>query len=87
MRSFITFVLHIYQGDEIEEDVRGRAGSTRKRDEKCIKSLVGNLKVRYHFEDLGIDGKLISEWVLGKQVGRLWTGFIWLTTGTSDRSF
>jgi hypothetical protein len=25
-----------------------------------------NLKVRYHSEDLDVDGKIISEWTLGK---------------------
>jgi hypothetical protein len=25
----------------------------------------------------------ISEWILGKQGGKVWTGFIWLRIGTS----
>jgi hypothetical protein len=29
-------------------------------------------------EDLSVDGEIISEWILGKQGGRLWTGFICL---------
>jgi hypothetical protein len=28
--------------------------------------LVGNLKGRDHSEDLGTDGKIILEWILGK---------------------
>jgi hypothetical protein len=47
------------------------------------KILVGNLKGRDHSEDLGIDEK-ISEWILGKQSGKVWTGCIWFTTGTSS---
>jgi hypothetical protein len=31
----------------------------------------------------GADGMLISEWVLGKDGGKLWIGCIWLRTGTS----
>jgi hypothetical protein len=42
-----------------------------------------NLKGRDHFGDLSIDGKIMLEWTLGKYDGRLWTGFIWLRTGTS----
>jgi hypothetical protein len=27
---------------------------------------VGNLKIRDHLEDIGIDGKIILEWIVGK---------------------
>jgi hypothetical protein len=47
------------------------------------KILVGNLKGRDHSEDVGIDGRIILELILGKQVGKVWTGFIWLRIGTS----
>jgi hypothetical protein len=43
-----------------------------------------NLKERDLLEDLGIDGRIILNWILGKQGKRVWTGFIWLRTGTSD---
>jgi hypothetical protein len=40
--------------------------------------LVGNLKGRNnHSEELDVDGNLISEWILGKYCGKVWTGFIW----------
>jgi hypothetical protein len=42
-----------------------------------------NLKERDQFEDLGVDGKIISEWILSKEVGKLWTGFISLRMVTS----
>jgi len=35
-----------------------------------------NLKSIDHLADLGIDGKTESEWTLGKQGVRTWTGFI-----------
>jgi len=41
-----------------------------------------NLKRRDHLEDVSIDGKIISEWLLGKQGGKVWTGFNWLKIGT-----
>jgi hypothetical protein len=44
-----------------------------------------NLKESYHLEDLGINRKIISEWILGKYGGKVWTGFIWLRIGTSGR--
>jgi hypothetical protein len=29
---------------------------------------VGNLRVRDHLEDVGVDGKVILEWILGNRV-------------------
>jgi hypothetical protein len=42
-----------------------------------------NLEVRYHPEDLGLHGRIILEWILEKQSGKVWTGFIWLRIETS----
>jgi len=42
-----------------------------------------NVKGPAHSEDLGIDGIIILEWILGAYVGRMWTGCICLKTGTS----
>jgi hypothetical protein len=42
-----------------------------------------NLKGGDHSEELGIDGKIILEWILEKQSGKVWTGCIWLRIGTS----
>jgi hypothetical protein len=42
-----------------------------------------NLKGRDHADDLGVDGKIILEWILWKEGGTLWTGFIWLRIGTN----
>jgi hypothetical protein len=38
------------------------------------------LKGRDYLKDLGMD-----EWILQKWCGKVWTGFIWLRTGTSGR--
>jgi hypothetical protein len=35
-------------------------------------------------DDLGVYGRIILYGILQEQVGKLWTGFIWLRTGTSD---
>jgi hypothetical protein len=42
-----------------------------------------NLKGRYHSEELGVYVKIILEWILRKQDGKVWTGFVWLRIGTS----
>jgi hypothetical protein len=51
----------------------------------AYKILVGNLKGRDYSEDLGVDRKILLQWILGKQGGKVWTGLIWLRVGTSGR--
>jgi hypothetical protein len=36
-----------------------------------------------HSEDLHADAEIILEWILRKEGGKVWTGFIWLRTGAS----
>jgi hypothetical protein len=43
-----------------------------------------NLKGRDHSEGVDVDGKIILEWIVGKQGGKVWTGCIWLRIRTSD---
>jgi hypothetical protein len=45
--------------------------------------LFENLKGRDYAEDLGVDGKIILEWILEKLVEESWTGCIWHRIGTS----
>jgi len=61
----------------------GRTCSMHSRDEKCIFWLE-NLKGCDKSEDLGIDRRIISEWILGKQDRKLWSGCICLRIGTSS---
>jgi hypothetical protein len=44
----------------------GGACNARERDEKCKKNVIGNPKRKRPLEDLGIDGKIILEPILGK---------------------
>jgi hypothetical protein len=62
-----------YYGDQINEDEMGGACSTHGKDMHTV-LLFGNLKGRDHLEDVGIDGKVILEWILGENGGKVWTG-------------
>jgi hypothetical protein len=44
---------------------------------------VESLEERDHQEYLDTDGRIIFRWILERKFGALWTGFIWLRTGTS----
>jgi hypothetical protein len=64
------------------KDERGWVCSRHDTWEIHTKFWAENLKGGDCFEHLGIDGKIILKWILEKQVGKLWTGFIWLRIGT-----
>jgi len=51
-----------------------------------IKCWSENLKGRDHFEDLGVDGRIILELMLHNEGEKVWTRCIWLRTGTNVRS-
>jgi hypothetical protein len=36
------------------------------------------------FKGIGVEGKIILKWILMKQGGRVWTGFIQLRVGKND---
>jgi len=42
----------------------------------------GDLRERDHLEDLGIDWRIILQWVFKKRCGRAWTGLTWCRIGT-----
>jgi hypothetical protein len=48
-----------------------------------IKLWSGNVKERQNSEDISIDGKAILERISETLAGKVWTGCIWLMTGTS----
>jgi hypothetical protein len=45
--------------------------------------VVGKREGKDHSEDGRADGMITSEWILGKQGGKVWSGYIWLRIGTS----
>jgi hypothetical protein len=42
----------------------------------------GDMQERNHFEDLGLDGRIILKWIFKKWEGEAWTGLLWLRIGT-----
>jgi hypothetical protein len=61
----------------------GMECSTHGRDEMYTIFWSENLKGRVPSKDIDLGGRIILEWILGKQDGNVWTGFIWLRIGTS----
>jgi len=41
-----------------------------------------NVKGRECLEDLDVDGRIILEWILEIQGGKVWTGCFWFRIGT-----
>jgi hypothetical protein len=57
------------------------------REVRCIQGFGGETyKERDHLEDPGIDGRIIFRWIFRKWDVGVWTGLIWLRTGTGDGS-
>lgn len=46
--------------------------------------LLGNMNETCLLKDVGVNGRILLKWVLWKQDGRAWTGFIWIRIGISD---
>jgi hypothetical protein len=42
-----------------------------------------NMRKKSHLKDLGVDGKIIFNWILNKSDERAWTWWMWLRIGTS----
>jgi hypothetical protein len=53
------------------------------RYEKCKKNVVGNPEGKGSLGRPRRRWRVILEWTLGKYGGKMWTGFISLTIGTS----
>jgi hypothetical protein len=51
-------------------------------ERKVYKVLVGKPEGRDHSEDQGKDGRMGSEWILGRLAGGMCIGFDWLRIGT-----
>jgi hypothetical protein len=85
MRGLIMFTLHQNVITMIKSRrIRwarhvARMGEMKHKHKILFESLEG----RNHSEDLGVDGRIILKWILGKQVRRVWSGLMWIRIGTS----
>jgi len=50
--------------------------SMQGKNKKCEHYWLKNLKGRENSEEVGVDRKIILEWMLRKWDGKLWTGLI-----------
>jgi hypothetical protein len=60
-------------GDKIEKNEMGGACSMYGGEGRAYRVWWGNLRVRDHWEDRGVDGRIILKWFFG-EVG-VWTGY------------
>jgi hypothetical protein len=68
----------------IKEDKMSKEVSTLGRDLRYTHNFeCKTRKRRNHSKDLDVDGWIITEQIIKKQGGKLWTGFVWLRIGTS----
>jgi hypothetical protein len=61
-------MLHrVYWGDPIKKDEMGETCSMHGKNDKCV-NVLENLNERGNSEGLGVDGMIISEWIIWKTV-------------------
>jgi hypothetical protein len=60
----------------------GHAACMRKMRNE-YKTMAGKSAGKRLLYGPGVERKIILEWILGKEGGKLWTEFIWLRIGTS----
>jgi len=70
------------KGDKIEKNEMGGACRAYEVGEAYTGFWWGSLRVRHHWTDSGIDGRIILRWIFGKFDLRVWTGSSWLRVGT-----
>jgi hypothetical protein len=64
----------------------GRTCGSHGGGERCLQGFGKEaLKVRDHWEDLGIGGRITLNWTLGRWGSMGCTGFGWLRIGSSGR--
>jgi hypothetical protein len=56
-------------------------------DKAHAKFCLENTKERDHLRDLGVEGKIILKWILGKYYVSKWSKFYWLNVRPNGVSF
>jgi hypothetical protein len=75
----------IIAGDKIDKNEIGEACSWMGRRETCIGIMWGNLREKDHWEDPGVDGRIILRRIFRKWDVGVWTGLGWLRIETGCR--
>jgi len=75
-------LIHYCSDDKIEKNETGGACSTYGGEEASAGFWWGNLRLRDHLGDPGLDGRIILRWILRKWHMGVWTGSSWLRIGT-----
>jgi hypothetical protein len=57
--------------------------TTAHRKNPACPKYYTDLERRENLEDLGVDGRIILEWILKRKFRRMWTGYFWLRIATS----
>jgi hypothetical protein len=79
---------NLYSSPDIIRQIKSRrmrwAGHVARMGggRNVYKVLVGKPEEKGHLKDQGVDGRMGSEWTLGRLFGAVWSGFTWLRTGT-----
>ena len=71
-----------YSDDQIRKKNIGWAFGTYGRREVHKGFWWGDLREGDNLEDLGINGRIILQWIFKKWEREIWTGLIWLRIGT-----
>jgi hypothetical protein len=69
-------------GDKIEKNEMDGTCSAYGGGERRVQFWWENLRERDHWEDPGIDGRIVLRWILRKLDVGVWTGLSWLRTET-----
>ena len=71
-----------YEGNQLKGNKMGQACEMHVREGNATDILLENFKVKYTFEDVGVNGKRIVKFMWRKQKERVWAKLIWLRIGT-----
>jgi hypothetical protein len=67
----------------MKEEIRAGHVARMEQMRNAYKVFVGKTEGKNHSEDVGIDGRIILEWIFEKKGGKAWTECNWPRIGTS----
>jgi hypothetical protein len=82
---------NLYSSPDIIRQIKSRRMKwsgmwhTWERSEKCTRFWWENPKERDHSQDQRVDGRIESEWILGRLAVGVLIGFDWLRIGTGGK--